>query len=376
MAGCRAVPLFSWCCALGLLQLLLLASSSASKLFAVESVRTGAWRLVTIDLGTGTRTVVSKTGAEIPYNPGASATDRNHSVLYFIGQPQLTVAAPSSNLTLVGVSLHTGAVTSAVNIPGAAPTAASDEVNVAGLAYASDLDKVVLSISTVANSHLVGTLHPTTGEWTVLATVDLPASVGGVLPESATWVPGEQTYLFQLGVSHVITQFAYDFKTGTLRNASSAQFTDFVFNPHDGMVWGHGVKPGPKGVYWVRTLAKMNSTTLQVEPVESGLGVLTTDSGGPAFDEDEQIMYWMTSLYKDIPCQAYGCTVHLAQLSLANPSAVDTSVVLCQNFNCRTTCNSNITRIQGCSCSHCNLTGCTGCDNPVCTACPGTLNVA
>ena len=56
----------------------------------------------------------------------------------------------------------------------------------------------------------------------------------------------------------------YNFKTGIMRNASSPQFTDFVYNPTDGMVWGHGVAVGPKKTYFVRTLRKMDPSTLKV----------------------------------------------------------------------------------------------------------------
>ena len=332
-------------CAIGL-------PSSSAKLFALNDVPSGmpgSFRLVTIDLGDGTRVPVSQTGAEINYTPGSSTIDRDHSVLYFIGQPQPNLNGPW-NLTVVGVSLETGAVISTANIPGADSIRSSGEIWTAGIAYASDLGKLVLSISTAANSHLVGTVHPSTGDWNLLATVDHPSSVGTVQPGSETYIPGKQTYLFQLGVNHVITQFAYDFKTGVLRNATSPQFSDFVYNPHDGMVWGHGVAIGPNKTYFVRTLAKMDSATLKFEPVHSGLEVLTVENAGPAFDEDRQIMYWMTDLFKDMAkTQGAGpFPVHLAQLSLINPAVVNVSVVLCASYECPE-CNYN-------------------------TSCPGTLN--
>jgi hypothetical protein len=50
---------------------------------------------------------------------------------------------------------------------------------------------------------------------------------------------------------------------------------EFVHNPRDGMVWGHGVTAGPNATYFVRTLLKMDPSTLKVELVQSGLEVLT-----------------------------------------------------------------------------------------------------
>ena len=298
--------------------------SRAAELFALDGVpyqagpqgSPGSFSLVTIDLEHGTRTNVS--GAEVKFTPGQSTIDHTNSVLYFIAQPKADLNQ-AWNLTVVGVSLKSGAVVSSTAaIPGADTVRASGEIWTAGIAYASDLGVLVLSISTAANSHVVGTMHPATGKWTVVATVDKPTRfpIGNVQPCSMVYVPGQQSYIFQLGVNHVITQFAYDFKTGTLRNATSPQFTsmfiavparpwfgvmhrvliiaralvmlpvvlDFVYNPKDGMVWGHGVTPGPNGVYFVRTLRKMDPSTLKVELVPSGLKVMTVDNGGATLD--------------------------------------------------------------------------------------------
>lgn len=130
-----------------------------------------------------------------------------------------------------------------------------------------------------------------------------------------------------------------------MRNSTSAQFTNFVYNPKDGMVYGHGVTPGPKGKYWVRTLLKMDPATLKVELLDSGLAVLTTDDGeNLTLDEENQVLIWATDLYKDT-VQHHGegpCPVHLARLSLADPSVVNTSIVLCPSWQCPE-CNFNTT---------------------------------
>eukprot|EP01046_Picozoa_sp_COSAG06_P043535 COSAG06_NODE_5717_length_3308_cov_1.817700_2_plen_413_part_00 len=161
-------------------------------LFALDDVpgsapsSSGSFRLVTINLTDGTRTPVSRTGVEIQYTPGRSTIDRNHSVLYYIGQLKHGVFT-SCNLTLVGISLVTGAMVSNATIPGADALRSDGQIWTAGIAYAEDLDKLVLSISTSAHSHIVGTMHPTTGAWETLATIpgaNALRAIGDVQPAS------------------------------------------------------------------------------------------------------------------------------------------------------------------------------------------------
>ena len=157
-----------------------------------------------------------------------------------------------------------------------------------------------------------------------------------VSPSSFVYIPVQQTFICQLGVNHAITQFAFDFKTGTLRNATSAQITDFVFNANDGMVWGHGVTPGPNGTYWTRTVEKMDPATLKVERVRV-LGTLAIDVGmvnRVAFDMEAQVMFWATTLFKDVKVNVK--PVHLAQVSISggNASLISTSTILCPAYVC------------------------------------------
>ena len=42
------------------------------------------------------------------------------------------------------------------------------------------------------------------------------------------YVPLKQMCFFQLGVNNALTQFVYEFKTGALKNTTTAQFTDMV----------------------------------------------------------------------------------------------------------------------------------------------------
>ena len=53
---------------------------------------------------------------------------------------------------------------------------------------------------------------------------------------------------------------------GGLKNFTTAQFTDMVYNPKDGMIWGHGVTT--QGKYYVRELSKMDPVTLAVTTVK------------------------------------------------------------------------------------------------------------
>ena len=166
-----------------------------------------------------------------------------------------------------------------------------------------------------------------------MASVDHSFTIGDVNPSSRVYVPGQQTFIWQLGVSHAITQFAYDFKTGLLRNASSPQMTAFVFNSKDGMVWGHGVAPDPvNGTYWTRTLEKLDPATLKVELV-AALPSLTTDALSKiALDVDKQMMFWPTALFKDAGKPS--APIYLAQVSIANASIVSLTGPLCPASSC------------------------------------------
>jgi hypothetical protein len=293
-----------------------------ASLYALDHAETlGSFRLVTIEED-GTRQTVSQMGAVTNFTPGPSTIDSNASVLYYIGQRTFD----SSDVMLVGVSLKTGVMISSVAIPRVEPNQAGAQLWCSGIAYASDLGELVLSFTNTSNIHILGTIQPTTGKYKELVTVNHPTTIGIVQPASFVYVPGKQTFVWQLGVNHVITQFAYDFKTGVLRNGTSPQITDFVYNSKDEMVWGHGVAVGPNKTYWIRTLVKMNSSTLKTSVV-SVLGTLTSDGNGIALDAEAQIMYFPTCLYKDAgksPQPSY-----LAKVSLTSASVISVSELLC-----------------------------------------------
>lgn len=282
----------------------LLASAANAKLFALNDTETPhVFKLVEVDPGTGKRVVVGKPGADtdFPYVPWTTSVDRDNGVLYVLGQKNADL--PAGNLTLLGVSLTTGMIVSTTPIP---VEMDSYGLLASSVAYAAELNLVILSFTTSEKAHLLGTIDPATpGSWNVVTSIDNPTAIGDVGGSGdGVYVPGQGEYIWQLAVNHVITQFAYNFKTATLRNATSPQFTDFLFNPKDAMLYGHGVIAGPKqpgtGVqYWMRTLEKMDPATLLVSQVKV-LDELSVDAGGAiCLDPENQILYWQSMLYKD-----------------------------------------------------------------------------
>jgi hypothetical protein len=314
-----------------LLSTLGLLAASNAELIALDQVDSiSSYHLVTI-AANGTRRPVSQSNATIDFTPGGSAVDRQAGVLYLIGQKTFD----ETNVTLVGVSLKTGAVVSTAATP-LPPNSAGLGLWNSGIDFAADLGLLVVSYTNASNAHILATVHPTTGEWNTVTVIYHPNTIGVVSPSSFVYIPVQQTFIWQLGVNHAITQFAFDFKTGTLRNATSAQITDFVFNANDGMVWGHGVTPGPNGTYWTRTVEKMDPATLKVERVRV-LGTLAIDIGmvnRVAFDMEAQVMFWATTLFKDVKVNVK--PVHLAQVSISggNASLISTSTILCPAYVC------------------------------------------
>lgn len=277
----------------------------------------------------GTPAPVSHTGADIDFTPGGSTIDSENRVLYFLGSTK--PAFQNGNVSLIGVSLNTGAVVSNTALPILPSTGPGrSEVFEGAIAYASDLEAIVVLITNFTaeeNQHVLGTLHPATGKWTTIRTVSNPASTPDQ-PEGVVYVPGKQIFIFQLDVNKALTQFAYNFKTGALLNATGAQFTDFVFNPKDGMVWGHGVTV--VGKYFVRELSKMDPSTLQVETVKV-LDSLCIDGGNlVTLDVEKQTMYWVSSLSKD-DNSSQPIPFYLVGVSLANATVVSQSL-LCSSW--------------------------------------------
>jgi len=295
-----------------------------AKLYTLNQTETaGSFRLMTIPAD-GVPVPVSQIGDEIKFTPGSSTIDRDNGVLYFIGSTK--PAFQMGNISLVGVSLTTGAVVSNAAIP-IVPSTGPGRADLfeAAIEWASDLEAIVVLITDFtdsANSHVLGTIRPRTGEWSVIRAVSNPVSTSPQ-PAAAVYIPEKQIFIFELGVNRVLTLFAYNFKTGALLNTTGPQFTDFVFNPTDGMVWGHGVTV--KGNYVVRELSKMDPSTLKVEVVKV-LDSLAVDGGNlVTLDVEEQTMYWITSLSKDSN-SSKPLPFYLVGVALANATVVSQSL--------------------------------------------------
>jgi len=298
-----------------LLIVLAFTHTTNAKLFALNDTETEhVFRLVEVDPTSGNRVAVGK--ADVPYVPWTTDIDHENGILYLLGQKAVDLGA--GNLTLVGVSLTTGGVVSTTSIP---EPLESFGLLTASVAFAAEMNLIILSFTTAAKVHLVGTIDPKTSAWKVVTSIDNSSTikdVGGA--GDGAYVPGIGEFIWQLAVNNTITQFAFNFKTGRLRNATSAQFTNFVYNPKDKMLYGHGIIAGPVQPngkqYWMRTLEKMDPASLVVEQVKV-LQELSVDAGGAiALDTENQILYWQSMLYKDAVAGSK-MPVYIASVSLA-----------------------------------------------------------
>ena len=226
-------------------------------------------------------------GPPVPHELQAqnlAAMDSSHSIYYFVGFDQQVQQAQ-----LVGVSLATGKVTSSVPLPFA-------EMNFVGvgqyMAFASDLNLVVLSGQTVDQTHLVITVSPTTGAYKKVCEIthlDLD-----VLGGSASYVPTSQLFVFNLGYEDYIGNFVVSLKTGkfvNVTNTAHGNVESMVFNPKDRLVYGLGLQI--EGEAWNRTIVSFDPQTLEFvqRGVVSGFGI---ESGGiSAIDVASQTLYWI-----------------------------------------------------------------------------------
>ena len=131
------------------------------------------------------------------------------------------------------------------------------------LAWAADLGVMILGAQTKDNTHIFGTLHPTTGVWTQVASIsglDLD-----VLGGSSAYVPGKKLFVFQLGGDGVIDNYSLDmvsFKIHNTSNTAKMNIESMAYNPKDGLIYGLSL--AIKGGLWNRSIVALNPLTLKI----------------------------------------------------------------------------------------------------------------
>ena len=131
------------------------------------------------------------------------------------------------------------------------------------LVWAEDLGVMILGGQMRDNTHIFGTLHPTTGVWKQVATIsglDLD-----VLGGAAVYVPGKKLFVFQLGADGVIDNYSLDMVSFKLRNTSNTaemNIEGMGYNPKDGLIYGLGL--AIKGSAWNRSIVALNPATLKI----------------------------------------------------------------------------------------------------------------
>lgn len=220
----------------------------------------------------GTATPIGQPVASEDQAQNLAALDAARGVYYFVG---FDPSSPTPRL--IGLSLSTGAVVSSV----ALPFVEEAFVGVGQLlAWASDLGLAVMTGQTADQTHLIGTVNATSGAWTQVASIS--RADDDVLGGSAAYIPGAQTFIFNLGAQNgtVIDNFAVDLKTGSVRNGTNTQMGNIEsmsYNYADGMVYGLGLHI--VGNDWNRSIVVMDPATLEITEVGQvpGFGI---ESGG------------------------------------------------------------------------------------------------
>jgi hypothetical protein len=220
----------------------------------------------------GTATPVGPPVANEDQAQNLAALDNVNGIYYFVG---FDPSSPTPRL--IGLSLSTGAVVSSVTLP----FVEEAFVGVGQLlAWASDLGLAVMTGQTADQTHLIGTVNATSGAWTQVASIS--RADDDVLGGSAAYIPGEQTFIFNLGAQNgtVIDNFAVDLKTGSVRNGTNTQMGNLEsmsYNAADGKVYGLGLHID--GNAWNRSIAVMDPATLEITEIGQvpGFGI---ESGG------------------------------------------------------------------------------------------------
>ena len=294
-----------------LLSLFALIGAASAQLFGLSA---GVGLIRVYDNGT-TLSIGPALPAELEAQ-NLATLDSAGGVYYFVGYNQA-----KGQPQLVGLSLATGAVTSAVPLP----FAEESFVGVGQyMAFASDSKLVVLSGQTAHQPHLVITGAPATGasrRVCAIAHEELD-----VLGGSAAYVPGAELFVFNLGVNDTIANFVVDLKSGAVVNSTNTargNLESMVFNPTDQLIYGLGLDI--EGQAWNRSIASFDPVALTYSQrgVVPGYGI---ESGGiSAINVAAGSIYWIGM---QAPYVA-GSPLFLIQNRLADAAIVSVSAELC-----------------------------------------------
>lgn len=210
--------------------------------------------------------------------------DSKNGLYYFVGYDEA-----KTQPQLVGVSLATGAVTSAV----ALPFVEESFIGVGQyMAFASDSGLVVLSGQTANQTHLVITVDPTSGAYTLVC--EIAHEELDVLGGAAVYVPGAQLFVFNLGVGDAIANFIVNLRTGAVINSTNTDagnVESMVYDPIDKLIYGLGL--AIEGQAWNRSIVSFDPVTLAYEQrgIVPGYGI---ESGGiSAINVAARTLYWI-----------------------------------------------------------------------------------
>ena len=254
-----------------------------------------------------------------------STLDAASGTYYFVD----TATHPAARL--VGLSLATGAVVSAVPLP----VVIADASTYGGLviAFAANLGGAVVVAGDDANgTHLVGALDPTSGAWRLVATITAQDSSDET--GTGAYIPALRLFVFDLIVYTPhgwVTNFAVNMTSGAVFNRTNpvsrgSQIQQRLLNPADGQLYGIGYEDADDdhpGSPWNRTIERMDPASLAVSVVgvvPGGWGVVVGSAGAIGGGA----VFWMAAKGQTVN----GSTdFYLVQNSLADASVVSVSAV-------------------------------------------------
>lgn len=236
----------------------------------------------------------SESGDQIALGPprnleshsGTACIDPKTGIYYFLAW--LYGEAPA----VYGVVAKTGKLVSTLELPFTEDPSKFIGVGIA-MAWAADLDLIVITGQNEDQSHPTGTLNPKDGTFTLISTLD---SIGDNQEAiSAAYVPDKQIFVVSIGTNTLMT-YSLDMKT-----KKWAKFTDtndqnigaMVFNQIDGLIYGLGFQSS--GSKFNRTLVTLDASTMKIDIVGVIKGFAMQAEGTLALNLTSQTIFWVGS---------------------------------------------------------------------------------